>query len=284
MKKEKNIHTFPLNTSLSILAKQLKISNFSQKTIKAYIYYNKELLKFANKSAKKINRQDIFDYLDFLLSQNKSVSTLNIAISAFKNYYNDILRRKFFISAKAVRRPKKEKKLPVVLSKNEILRLIKACSNLKHKLVIKILYTSGLRVAELANLKIKDIDFDRKQVFVKRGKGKKDRISIIAQKTLDDINEYRTDYNPVIYLLENKQGLKMTTRSLQKIVSFSAQKAKIKKSVSAHVLRHSFATHLLEAGVSIRYIQALLGHARLETTQIYTKVADSNFKNIKDLL
>lgn len=268
-----------------ILSQEMRLRNFSNKTTKSYLHYNKELLRFASKSVKEINRQDIKDYLDFLISSGKTASTLNVAINALKFYYQGILHRKFFDFETGIKRPKEPKKLPVVLSKEEILKMIESTDNIKHKLIIQILYCSGLRVSELINLKINDIDFQRKLVIVKSGKGKKDRITIISQIVLDNINKYLVEYQPLVYLFEGYEtGAKINIRSAQKVVVNSAFRAGIKKEVSAHSLRHSFATHLLEQGTNIRYIQSLLGHVRLETTQIYTKVASNKFNEINDLL
>jgi integrase/recombinase XerD len=268
------------------LEQEMRLRGFSKKTIKSYLYYNKELLRFTEyKSSLEINIQDIKAYLDFLIIDKKSFSTINIAINAIKFYYSNILSRKFFNDIGGVKRPKKEKKLPVVLSKQEIAKMIVAGKNNKHKLVVQVLYSSGLRLSELRNLKINDMNFDRKCINVKSGKGKKDRITVISRTVLTNINKYLKEFRPLFYLFESyKPGNKMSTRSLQKIVSEIAKKANINKNISAHTLRHSFATHQLENGVNLRYIQSMLGHSRLETTQIYTKVATNKFSEIKDLL
>ena len=267
------------------LEQNLKISNFSPKTIKVYLYYNKELLKFASdKSSKEINRQDIKNYLEFLIDFNRSTSTINLAINALKFYYSKILHRKFFNDIAGIKRPKTEKRLPVVLSKQEIARMIEVSCNLKHKLMIQVLYCSGMRVAELRNLEIDHIDFDRKIILVKQGKGAKDRNTIVARMVLNNILKYINQNRPIRYLFEGSAGGKINIRSIQKVVENSAKLANIKKNVSPHTLRHTFATHLLENGVNLRYIQSLLGHARLETTQIYTKVACNKLEEIGDLL
>ena len=267
------------------LVQEMKICNFSSKTIKSYLYYNKEMLRFASKFSDEINKQDIRDYIEYLYSSGRATSTINLTINALKFYYQGILRRNFFDLRLGIKRPKKEKTLPIVLSKEDIVRMISATDNLKHKLIVQVLYSTGLRVSELRNLFIDHIDFHRKCILVKSGKGKKDRITIISQTVLDNINKYLLEYKPIKYLFENfSREEKMSVRTLQKVVSDLAGNANLKNKVSAHVLRHSFATHLLESGVNLRYIQSLLGHARLETTQIYTKVATDNFANIDDLL
>lgn len=276
---------YPSKDPMYMLSQELRLRNFSQKTVNIYIYYNKELLRFAQKSPREINRQDIKDYLDFLINNHKSSATINLIINALKFYYQGILRRNFFDFKLGIKRPKKEKKLPIVLSKEEIIKMINISDNSKHKLIVQALYSSGLRVSELRDLLIENIDFNRKCILVKSGKGNKDRITIISQTVLDNVHKYLLEHKPLKYLFEGfNPREKLNTRTLQKVVYDLARKAGLKKKVSAHVLRHSFATHLLESGVNLRYIQSLLGHARLETTQIYTKVATDNFANIDDLL
>jgi integrase/recombinase XerD len=274
--------SYPSKDPMFRLGQEMRIRNFSPKTIKAYLYYNKELLRFASKFSDEINRQDIRDYLDYLFSSGRSASTVSLAVNALKFYFEKILARKFFISDLGIKHPKKPKKLPVVLSKIEVVKMMDALENIKHKLLIQIMYGSGLRVSETVNLRINDIDFGRNIIHIKGAKGRKDRISIVSKITLDNIDKYLREFQPLIFLFESYEaGSKINIRSVQKIVFIAAKKAGIAKNVSAHSLRHSFATSLLEAGTDIRYIQELLGHARLETTQIYTKVSDSTIKNIE---
>lgn len=267
------------------LEQEMRLRNFSPKTIKVYLYYNKELLRFASyKSPIKITGQDIKDYLDFLISKGLSRSTIDLAINALKFYYSTILERKFFVNNK-IKRPKKEKTLPIVLSKEEIKRMIDNIDNLKHQLMVVLLYSSGLRVSELVGLRLNNIDTQRKTIHICAGKGKKDRITVISQKAIELIDQYLLEYQPLEYVFESYEpGKKISTRTVQLAVVEAGQKAGIKKTIGPHTLRHSFATHMLENGVNLRYIQSMLGHARLETTQIYTKVATNKFNEIEDLL
>lgn len=267
------------------LEQEMRLRNFSPKTIKSYLYYNKELLRFANyKSPLKIIVQDIKDYLDFLLSKGLSRSTIDLAINAFKFYYSTILERKFFDKNKIVR-PKKEKYLPTVLSKEQIIKMISGTGNIKHCLMLVLLYSSGLRVSELVSLKLNDIDVARKTIHVRGGKGKKDRITILSGKAIQVFEQYCLEYQPLEYIFESYQPeINISTRTAQIVVAEAARKAGITKTVGPHTLRHSFATHMLENGVNLRYIQSMLGHKRLETTQIYTRVATDKFAGINDLL
>lgn len=267
------------------LAQEMRIRNFSPKTIQAYLYYNKELLRFASKDVREIEKQDIRDYIDCLFNLGKSSSTANLAINAFKFYYEAIMQRKFFVPKTGIKRPKSEKRLPVVLSKVEVIKMIDCLDNIKHKLIIQILFGSGLRVSEVVDLKINDIDFIRKIITVRQGKGAKDRITIVSDKTLGEIEKYLLEYQPLIFLFEShRAGEKLAVRSVQKVVAEAIESAGVNPLASAHSLRHGFATHLLESGIDIRYIQELLGHARLETTQIYTKVANNKLREIKSPL
>ncbi|MEI6597315.1 MAG: site-specific tyrosine recombinase/integron integrase [bacterium] len=278
-------YQYPSKDPMFRLAQEMRIRNFSHKTIQAYLYYNKELLRFASKDVREVEKQDIRDYIDYLFSLGKSSSTVNLAINAFKFYYEGILQRRFFVSDAGIRRPKSERKLPVVLSKDEVIMMINSLGNIKHKLVIQILFGSGLRISELIDLKINDIDFFRKIITIRHGKGAKDRITIVSEQTLSNIEKYLSEYQPLVYLFESYEpGDKLNVRSAQKVVEEAAKSAGINSGVSAHSLRHSFATHLLENGTDIRYIQELLGHARLETTQIYTKVANNMIRGIKSPL
>lgn len=264
------------------LERELKIRNFSPKTIKAYLYYNKQFIKFANKSSKEIKNEDIKKYLEYLADNDFSSSTINIAINALKFYYTQILKRKFFFD---IKQAKKEKQLPVVLAKQEIDKMIAETKNLKHKFLIQFLYSTGMRVSEVVKIKMKDIDFDRKLILIKSGKGKKDRYTLLADSLIKILKEQLKVKNKNDYLFTSRDNNKhWHVMSVQKVVKQASLKAGINKNVSAHTLRHSFATHLLEKGTDIRYIQELLGHKNLETTQIYTQVANNILSKIKNPL
>lgn len=274
-------YQYPSKSPIFWLIQEMKLRKFSPKTIKSYLHYITEILNFTRKNPKEINNNDVRNYLENLYDKNLSSSTLNTAYSALKFYFEKILCRKFFFN---LPRAKKDKKLPVVLSKKEIIDIINACDNIKHKLIIQILYCSGLRVSEVVALRINDIDFNRKIIHLKGAKGAKDRVTIISEITLRNIEKYLAEFRPQEYIFESNRGGKLTARTIQAIVSQNTKKAGLNKPVSPHSFRHSFATHLLESGLDIRYIQSLLGHERLETTQIYTKVAVTQFDKIKDLL
>lgn len=178
-------------------------------------------------------------------------------------------------------RPKKEKKLPEILSKNEISKLLKAVKNLKHKAILYLVYSAGLRVGEVVKLKPTDIDSDRMLIHIIQGKGKKDRYTILSETALSILRQYVKVYKPEHWLFPGQHPDKhLTERSVQKVFGNARIDAKIRKNVSVHNLRHSFATHLLEGGVNLRYIQELLGHSSSKTTEIYTHVTQKNLSNI----
>lgn len=261
------------------LERELKIRGFSRKTIKAYLHYNIKFLNFARKSPKEIANEDVKRYLEYLANKQVSNATLNLAINALKFYYTQILKRRFFFD---IKHPKKEKRLPVVLTKEEIRKMLEVTKNLKHKLLMEIMYASGLRVSEVVKLEIKNIDLVEGIIRVNLGKGKKDRQTILSKRAIEDLKNFletKKDNNRYLFTGTQNKG-HLSTRSAQKIVLQAAKLAGIKKNVSCHSLRHSFATHLLEKGVDIRYIQKLLGHKRLETTQIYTQVSTQKLKEI----
>lgn len=272
---------FPSQDPMLKLIQEMRLRNFSQKTIKSYIHYITLCLKQSSKDIRSLKTQDLRYFLENLSKNGVSASTLNTAYSALKFYFERILRRNFFFS---IPRAKKSHYLPVVLSKEEIKRMIELTKNPKHNCIISLLYGTGVRVGEIVRIRMKDIDFDRKLLRVFQGKGKKDRMALLPEKLLSILkkqNDLKLSNN---YLFTNGRGSWLTEASVQKIVKQAADRAKIAKNVSPHTLRHSFATHLLESGTDIRYIQELLGHANLKTTQIYTKVSANSLQGIKSPL
>ncbi len=268
---------YPSKDPIELLKQEMKLRGFSQKTIKSYTHYISECLRFASLGPREIKTSDVRDYLDFLATSGKSTSTLNTIYSALKFYFETIMKRSFFVS---IPRSKNKKRLPTVLSKQEINRMLEITTNPKHNCIISMLYGCGLRVSELVNIKMIDIDLDRKMLRVYRGKGDKDRYVMLPGKLFSILSAQEKIKEKDDYLFTNGRNVRLTTRSIDKIVKKSADLAGVSKKVSSHMLRHSFATHLLEDGTDIRYIQELLGHARLETTQIYTHVANNNLAGI----
>jgi len=260
---------------LKKLENELKVRNFSKKTVSSYLYSVKKFLKYSED--RELNPDTVKKYIikHLEIENPSSVAKDSFAI---KFFFENILRKRLFLPT-----IKRNKILPDILSIDEIRRMIKTTLNLKHKLIIKLLYGTGLRVGEIVNLKKNDVEFEEGLIHVRLAKGKKDRFVKIPTSLDEDLGNY-CKLNSKKYLFESNRGGKLTIKSVQKIVSNAAKKAKIKKRVYPHLLRHSFATHLLEQGTDLRIIQKLLGHSDIKTTQIYTQISQASVKNIKSPL
>ncbi len=246
---------------------------YSQNTQDIYYSYFKDFcFYFRKEELENITTAQINLYITYLIkSKNISISQQNQRINAIKFYYEKVLgREKQYYE---LHRPKKEHKLPKVLSKNEVKRIFDVTINLKHKCILMLIYSAGLRRSELLNLTLTNIDSKRMVITINGAKGKKDRISLLSDNLLQLLRQYYKEYRPKKYLFEGQNGGKYSPTSVANILKKAAQKAGIRKNVTPHMLRHSFATHLLEQGTDLRYIQELLGHENSKTTEIYTHVS-----------
>lgn len=254
------------------LRRELVSRKYSYKTIKGYVYYNKDLIRYAAKNSSDIQEADIKKYLTYLVEEKESATaTLNQAINALKFYYGTVLKKKFIYE---VKRPRKDKNLPTVLSKEEIAQILSSVDNVKHKAMLMLAYSAGLRIGEIVRLKTEDIDSNRMLIHIQGAKGRKDRYTLLSEKALEILKQYWRKYRPEKWLFGGaKEGRYLSSRTADKIFRNACDKAGIKKDVSFHVLRHSFATHLLEGRTDLRYIQELLGHSHSKTTEIYTHVS-----------
>jgi len=255
---------------------ELRLRNYSFKTIKAYLGCLQEYFEL-----EKINEGKIKQFLLKKQSKNYSSQTVNLYLNAIKFFYREVLKIPQKINLKFAKR---SKKLPIVLSREEIRKIIVSIKNPKHKLIISLAYGAGLRISEVVNLKVKDVNLEELTIHLKDAKGKKDRITIIPEKIKIGLQNLITGKNPNDYVFESERGGKLTERTAQKIFKGALRKAGIKKDATFHSLRHSFATHLLENGVDVRYVQELLGHRNIRTTQVYTQVTNPKLKNIKSPL
>ena len=226
-----------------------------------------------------ISENEVRAYIRYLIREGKSNSFLNQMINSIKFYYEVVLDLPNLFYR--IERPRKEHKLPKVISKEEVMLMISKTDNLKHKCILGLLYSAGLRRSELINLKLSNIDSKRMIINIERAKGNKERITILSPSVLVILRNYYKIWKPREYLFEGPYFKKFTGSSVVKIVRNAANRAGIKKRVTPHMLRHSFATHLLEAGTDLRYIQVLLGHNSTRTTEIYTQVATNNIQLIK---
>ena len=263
------------------LSTELKLRNYSEKTLIAYFTHNKKFFEYIKKGPEQVTQNDVKSYLAHLIYDRK-VSPKSVALvkAALKFYYDEMLS----MGIVKIKTPKADKHLPVVLSREEVKRLIGAAKLPKSRLIIMLMYASGLRLSECLKMGWKDLELEQKTGWVRAGKGNKDRIIILSDSLIKGLRAYVTDDPENGYLFANKAGEPLTSRNVQKIVKRAAIRARINKKVSPHTLRHSFATHLLESGTDIRKIQELLGHANLQTTQIYTKVSTEELKKVKSPL
>lgn len=257
---------------------ELKISKNSEYTLKNYLRMNRDLLDFIKKSPEEITEDDVKKYLVNSPSEKSSSSTI-LFLAAIKYAYLGVLKKDI---VQNIKRPKRDKRIPVVLSKDEVKKLIENLNYEKSKLIVSLMYACGMRVSEIVSLKVDDFDFNEKIGHIRQGKGRKDRVFNIPEFLFDDLKKQAEAQkeSKQEFLFNGPKG-KLSSRNLQKIVSRAAKRAGINKSVHCHTLRHSFATHLLENDVDIRKIQELLGHSNLSTTQIYTHVSTEELKKIK---
>ncbi|WP_370479837.1 site-specific tyrosine recombinase/integron integrase [Tamlana flava] len=264
--------------------KYLKGKRYSKSTIETYIFFMADFVEFnQNKPLDTLTNRDVEHFIeDVFVKRDYSISTQRQFISALKLFI--IFYPNTEINNLALTRPKKSRKLPLVLSPQEILDLIRHTQNLKHRAIIALLYSCGLRISELLNLKLVDIDIDRKQLIVKNGKGRKDRYVSLADSFIPLLSNYFYSFQPTIYFVEGQTGQKYSAESIRQFLKRACKASQIHKPVTPHTLRHSYATHLLENGVDLRYIQELLGHAKPETTMIYTHVSRKDLLKISNPL
>lgn len=258
---------------------ELKISKNSSHTLNSYLEANRKLFDFTRKNPEQISEDDVKAYIIDKLGES-SASSVIVFLSAIKYAYSIILQKDQLTSG--IKRPKKEKRIPAVLTKDEIKKLLESFESKKSRLMASLIYACGLRVSELISLKIGNLDFDEKTGQIRQAKGKKDRVFNIPEFLLEDlkIQSENQKENSQEFLFSGPNG-KLTSRNLQKIISSASRRSGIKKDVHCHTLRHSFATHLLENGVDIRKIQVLLGHSSISTTELYTHISRAQLKDIK---
>lgn len=263
---------------------KLEQKRYSESTIKIYSAYFRDFMYFFGHSElEKISVEEINAYLlELMKSWDITTSEQNQRINAIKFYYEKVLRKGRHIYE--IERPRKERLLPDVLSKSEVKAILNATENLKHKSLLSVIYSCGLRRSELVEMKIADVDSKRMMIKIRGAKGKKDRYVQLSEALLRLLRQYYAEYKPGIWLFEGQKGGQYGAESISKLLKNAAYKAGIKKRVYPHILRHSYATHQLEQGIDIRFIQAWLGHESIKTTQRYTHVSEHNFINFKNPL
>ena len=270
--------------ALNALREKLILKSYSKNTQRTYYYeFAQFLYLLGNHDVNSLDEKRIRSYFLYCAETlQMKESQINSRYNAVKFYYEQVLgRKKFFID---LPRPKMPSQLPKHISVRDIKKLFAAVSNPKHALMLKLCYGMGLRVSEIVNMKITDIDSGNMQVLVESGKGKKDRYVNLPESILEDLRAYYKEYRPKMYLFEGQGGGKYSIRSAQNVFKAAMTKANINKDIGIHGLRHSFATHLLEKGTDISYIQQLLGHNDIKTTMRYAKVAQKSLKSVKSPL
>lgn len=266
---------------LEKVERELCIRKYSPKTIKSYLSCLEKYFAYKKENISEFNEENVKDFLYQLVQKKASASSINQHINAIQFFYREIIKTSQKVHFKFAKKPQK---LPIVLTRTEIKKCIDSILNPKHKLAIAIAYAAGLRIAEVQNLKTQDIDFESLFLHIKSAKGQKDRIAPFSEKLSDHLKNIIAGKSAGDFVFESNQGGKLSTRSLQKVFQKALKQSGIKKPATFHSLRHSFATHLLENGIDVRYVQELLGHSNIRTTQRYTQVTNPKLKNIKSPL
>lgn len=266
---------------LEIVRQEMRLRNYSPKTLQAYSRVISDIYRKVGKPLRELSHDDIRRYL--LNLQNAGLSSQSVALAA--NAINFLFVEIYKIpSFQKIRHPKRSHRLPIILTRKEIELLITQPRNAKHRLLLSLAYAAGLRVSEALALRVRDIDFDELTVTVRQGKGRKDRLTVLSQKLISDLRSLCAGKDSDDILFESERGGRLTSSSAQSVFHAALSKAGINKRATFHSLRHSFATHLLENGVDVRFVQELLGHANIRTTQIYTHLTNPALKNIKSPL
>lgn len=260
----------------------MELKGYSSQTVRNYIHAVAKYCEYYGKHPNELNSEHIMNYLIYLKRErNMGSGSVNQAYSGLKILYTQVLKREW---DSTIPRSKRVNKLPRVLSREEVSAILEAKTNIKHKVLLKLLYSTGMRISELCNLKISDIDSKRMLIRINQGKGKKDRMTLLSKSILKELREYYLFYRPGKWLFEGNYCKQYSTRSLQNVFKHAKKKAGVTSKCSCHTLRHSFATHLLESGVDIFNIKELLGHKSIKSTMVYLHVSNKHIQNITDPL
>ncbi len=266
---------------LGRVEQELRIRNYSPKTIRAYVACLRDYIGHTKNDPERLDVADIRSYLLAKQSARYSPQTVNLFLNAIKFFYREVVGTSGTIDIRFAKRPSR---LPVVLSREEVTRLIDSISNAKHRLLISLAYGAGLRVSEVVSLRVGDIDFSEHTIHLKGAKGNKDRITVLPDKLTDGLRQMAAGKGMDDEVFSSERGGTLSSRTAQKIFEHALARAGIQKAATFHSLRHSFATHLLENGTDVRFVQELLGHSNIRTTQIYTHVTNPVLKHIQSPL
>jgi site-specific recombinase XerD len=260
---------------------ELKYRNYSPRTIDGYLSCLRDFFTYLSGNYDKYDEFKIKEYLLKKKETGRAGQTINVYLNAIKFFYENIVKIPFKINLRYSKTPKR---LPLILSRREIENILKSIKNNKHRLMVALAYGAGLRVSEIVSLKVVDLNFEDLNIHIKQSKGAKDRISVIPEKLKNDLLKNCAGKLSSDYVFESAQGGRLAERTMQIIFDRACKNAKIDRPATFHSLRHSFATHLLENGVDVKYVQELLGHQNIRTTQIYTHLTNLALKNIKSPL
>ena len=273
---------YPVDVEKAV-RKECRRRKMSPRTAETYVYCINRFLKWCRKDLGKISKKDVRLFLEYMNKRGRTGNTMNTYHMAIRFLFEEVLDRKMWVNIKYSKVPEK---LPVVLSKEEVRRLLGSIKNWKHRLMIEFLYSSGLRVSELLNMKVHDLELDKGFGYVRNGKGGKDRLFILSKIVREKIKNLieLENLEEKDFLFQSNRGKRYSTRTVQQIIKRASKLSKINKKVHPHTLRHSFATHLIENGYSLAQVQALLGHKSPETTLIYTHISSPKLINVKSPL
>lgn len=273
-----------MDKKIELFRQLLEVKRYSINSIETYVNaFRQFLLHFKGQDVDVLSERQIEQYINVQVTERKiSVSYQKQLVAAVKFWYNGVLGKNLQLDYLYPDRP--EFKIPKVFSQQDIKAMLNVCENIKHKAILATIYSCGLRLSELTNLMIKDIDSTQMTVTIRQGKGNRDRVVVLSEKLLLLLRDYFVEYKPKEYLFEGQSGGKYSERSVQQVLKQTLAKAKINKEGSVHTLRHSYATHLIEQGTDIRFVQELLGHKNIKTTLIYTHLTDATKRKIKSPL
>jgi site-specific recombinase XerD len=260
---------------------ELKYRNYSPQTVDSYLGCLKDFFSYLGKNYDQYDEFKVKQYLVKKKEAGRAGQTINVYLNAIKFYYENIVKIPVKINLRYAKRPKR---LPVILSREEIDKIINSIKNSKHRLMIALAYGAGLRVGEVVRLKVADLNFEGLSIHIKQAKGAKDRITVMPEKLKNSLLNACAGKKAEDFVLESERGGHLTERTIQIVFERTLKNAKINKPATFHSLRHSFATHLLENGTDVRYVQELLGHQNIRTTQVYTHLTNLALKNIKSPL
>ena len=263
---------------VELMRREIRLRGYSSKTEQAYVHGLKLFLAFVAHKPLPCSEETIKSFLIQRRDGGMAGQTVNLCLCAVKFFYRHVLKIPTTLSLKF---EKKSKRLPVVLTREEVMRILGELLNKKHRLLVGLAYGAGLRVSEAIAVRVGDLDFDRGLLYVRQGKGRKDRVTLIPNTFSKQLQNVCSIKDSKDWLFESQRGGQLSSRTAQKIFEQACKRAKISKSVTFHSLRHSFATHMLEQGTDIRYVQELLGHASLKTTQRYTQLTEVGLRQLR---